>query len=54
MNIIFFISLIVLCFASYGLGYTNGSYDTSERIEKMLDEVINDVNRILESEKDGQ
>ena len=54
MNIIFFISLIVLCFASYGLGYANGTYDTRERIEKMLDEVINDVNKILESRKNGE
>ncbi len=54
MNIIFFISLIVLCFVSYGLGYANGSDDTREKIEKLLDEVINDVNKILESRKNGE
>ena len=54
MNIIFFISLIVLCFASYGLGYANGTDDTRERIEKLLDEVIKDVDRILESKRNGE
>ena len=51
MNIIFFISLIVLCFVSYGLGYINGETDTTEKINKLLDEVIKDVDRILESKR---
>ena len=53
-NVFIFISMIVLCIASYGLGYNNGVDDTRERIEKLLDEVIKDVSKILESEKDGK
>lgn len=53
-NVFIFISMIVLCIASYGLGYANGVDDTREKIEKMLDEVIKDVNRIIESNKNGQ
>lgn len=53
-NVFVFIFMIVLCLASYGLGYNNGVNDTREKIEKLLDEVIKDVDRILESERNGQ
>ena len=53
-NVFVFISMIILCFASYALGYNNGVDDTREKIEKMLNEVIDDVQRILESKKNGQ